>query len=230
MDSYTYIFFGNETKPMLRPCIDYAKNIFSQVVKNCKTSLLSNPSCNKIDVGYRSTIYAIAVKYGNKEIFEFVWQKYLSETEKVEKESLLQGLASTQDYGLAKRVIEYHIENATHVSQFCVFYYNANTLKQLRPYLMNNLAYLVKKTKGTKFLATCFHAIYRFPQKENLVKEVKDFEITNKEIIKGAGGYVAGAIAGRRKGNAQDYKVQKNYAQTLNSFLYQYVSTLPSKD
>uniref|UniRef100_A0A914R552 ERAP1-like C-terminal domain-containing protein n=1 Tax=Panagrolaimus davidi TaxID=227884 RepID=A0A914R552_9BILA len=268
MDSYQYIFFGNETKGMLRkyissllipifervisnegqkineqvkrltilklcllnyqPCIDYAKNIFSQVVKDCKNSLLSNPSCNKIDVGYRSTIYAIAVKYGNKEIFEFVWEKYFNETEKVEKESLLQGLAATQDYDLAKRVIEYHIENATHMSQLCVYYYYANTLKQLRPYLMKNLEYVIKKAKGTKFLAMCAHAIYRFPQKENLVKEVKEFEAANKDVIKAGGPFVSGAIAGRKKHNAQDLKVQKSCAQTLNSFLYEYVSTLSS--
>uniref|UniRef100_A0AC35FKP1 Aminopeptidase n=1 Tax=Panagrolaimus sp. PS1159 TaxID=55785 RepID=A0AC35FKP1_9BILA len=230
MDSYQYIFFGNETKGLLRkyissllipifervisnegqkineqvkrltilklcllnyqPCIDYAKNIFSQVVKDCKNSLLSNPSCNKVDVGYR--------------------------------------LAATQDYDLAKRVIEYHIENATHMSQLCVYYYYANTLKQLRPYLMKNLEYVIKKTKGTKFLAMCAHAIYRFPQKDNLVKEVKEFEAANKNVIKAGGPFVSGAIAGRKKHNAQDLKVQKSCAQTLNSFLYEYVSTLSS--
>ena len=56
-----------------------------------------------IHTGYRSSVYVMVVKYGRREEFEFLWEKYLIETEMVEKERLLQGLAGTQNPKLMRR-------------------------------------------------------------------------------------------------------------------------------
>ena len=72
------IFYGNE------PSVSEAKQIFNKWMENGE----------RIPANIRETVYHAGIQYGNEKEYNFVWNKYMNESDASEKRILLNALSS----------------------------------------------------------------------------------------------------------------------------------------
>ncbi|KAL4227197.1 hypothetical protein ACF0H5_015170 [Mactra antiquata] len=82
----------------IKQCVEESKTLIDEY--------MSNPEDNPVDPGLKSTVYCTAIREGNEEIWDFMYEKYLTATVQAEKSRLLRALSCTRELWLLNRWLE----------------------------------------------------------------------------------------------------------------------------
>ncbi|KAF7637818.1 hypothetical protein Mgra_00002792 [Meloidogyne graminicola] len=175
-------------------CIIYSLKEFSEVRFACHDLKLSDQRCNKIPPELRGPVYSTAIRHGNIDDFNFLWNKYLIEEYDSERGRILSGLVSTTNIKLVELSLNKFINNLKNntLIGFNPEDFYAFLLKFVRSPILNefincmklNFKYFVNKIPNTLLIKVILTFITKWMNSENDVVELKEFKLLHKKELK----------------------------------------------
>uniref|UniRef100_A0A7E4VMQ7 Aminopeptidase n=1 Tax=Panagrellus redivivus TaxID=6233 RepID=A0A7E4VMQ7_PANRE len=165
------------------PCIEYVRNQLSKLKITCATKKLSD-SCNSITPGCRDAVYAMTLRHGTADDFDFLWNKLMIETVPMERAHISLGLSGTTNETLSIKTFDYHsFHNITSaIKNYCASFYNFYTLEVIRPHVTKVFKKLIERHGNSRFVKTCSNVPAKVLINDKNVKQFDDFIANSKDM------------------------------------------------
>lgn len=167
-------------------CLDQVNSLFKQW-----RDLPDPDSKNPIPNDMKSVVYCNAIRYGNEDAWDFMWERYLKTNVGTEKNAILSALGCSRDVWILTRYLENSFNESSGIRKQDSFSVFASVARQevgyfiACDYLMKNIKSIYeyfgdRTSRPGRYLSVCADNMML----ENEVQVFKSFVNSNKEYLK----------------------------------------------